>query len=264
MQNQVVTSASPEWTRWLERLSSLRPDKARPALGVAPQKPVLLLVVCDLAEEGKLAGALLRKDGDLALRFNSYWRIVAGRRGTKQDVSYPFFHLHSEGFWQPLDAAGRPTKDRRAAVLAKIDVSFLLCLAQAEFRSLARRTLIASECFEGQERAELYRFLELAVPPEDVIAADASRFLPDQDTGKHRDTKFAMRVLPAYDYTCALTHYRMIALNGNTPEEPFTTEGTEADWELFPATSVCSVVNLAFAFPAPCSSSERKNVPPET
>jgi putative restriction endonuclease len=76
--------------------------------------------------------------------------------------------------------------------------------------------LIASECFEGQERAELYRFLELSVPPEDVNAADASRFLPDPDTGRHRDTKFAMRVLPAYDYTCALTHYRMIALNGKT------------------------------------------------
>jgi len=36
MQNQVVTSASPEWTRWLERMSSWRPDKAHAALGVAP------------------------------------------------------------------------------------------------------------------------------------------------------------------------------------------------------------------------------------
>ena len=211
-----LTSASPEWTRWLERMSSLRPDKAHPALGVAPQKPLLLLVVCDLAEEGKLGGALLRRDGDLAFRFSSYWRIVAGRRRTRPDVGLPFFHLSSEGFWQPLDVAGRPTKERRAAVLAQIDVSFLLCLEQVEFPSLARRTLIASECFEGQERAELYRFLELPVPPEDVIAADASRFLPDADEGKHRDAKFAMRVLPAYDYTCALTRYRMIALNGKT------------------------------------------------
>jgi hypothetical protein len=34
--------------------------------------------------------------------------------------------------------------------------------------------------------------------------------------------------------------------------------------ELFPVTSVCSVVNLGFAFPAPRSSSAPKNVPPET
>jgi len=127
MQNQVVTSASPEWTHWLERMSSWRPDKAHPALGVAPQKPLLLLVVCDLAEEGRLAGALLRKDGDLTFRFSSYWRIVAPRRRTKPDLTLPFFHLNSEGFWQPVDAAGRPARDRRAAVLP-----------QAEFRSLAR------------------------------------------------------------------------------------------------------------------------------
>jgi hypothetical protein len=65
------------WTRWLERMSSLRPGKAHPALGIAPQKPLLILVVCDLAEEGKLGGAPLRKDGALAFRFSSYWRIVA-------------------------------------------------------------------------------------------------------------------------------------------------------------------------------------------
>jgi hypothetical protein len=90
MATGTITSASPEWTHWLEQVSSLRPDKAHPALGDAPQKPHLLLVVCDLAEEGKLDGALLRKDGDLAFRFGSYWRIVAPRRKTKPDVSFPF------------------------------------------------------------------------------------------------------------------------------------------------------------------------------
>jgi putative restriction endonuclease len=216
MATGTITYASPEWTHWLEQVSSLRPDKAHPALGDAPQKPLLLLVVCDLAEEGKLDGAILRKDGDLAFRFSSYWRIVAPRRKTKPDVSFPFYHLKSEGFWRPLDAAGRTANDRRAAVLAQIDVSFLLCLAQAEFRLLVRRTLIASQCFEDPERAELYSFVELAIPPEDVVAADASRFLPDRESGSQRDAKFAMRVLPAYDYTCALTRYRMIALNGKT------------------------------------------------
>jgi hypothetical protein len=60
-QYQVVTSASPEWSRWLEQISSLRPDKSHRALGPAPHKALLLLVVFDLAEEGKLAGALLGK-----------------------------------------------------------------------------------------------------------------------------------------------------------------------------------------------------------
>lgn len=177
MSTSAVTSASPEWTRWLERLSSLRPDKAHPVLGDAPQKPILLLVLCDLAEEGKLDGARLRKDGDLAFRYSSFWRVVAPRRQTKPNLSFPFYHLKSEGFWQALDAAGRPAADRHTAVIAQVDVSFLVCLAQAEFRLLARRTLIA-KYFEPNERAELYSLVELPVPPEDIVAADASRFIP--------------------------------------------------------------------------------------
>jgi len=210
-----LTSASPEWTRWLERITSLRPDKAHPALGDAPQKPILLLVLCDLVEEGKLDGGLLKRDGDLAFRYSSYWRVVAPRRQTKADLTFPFYHLKSEGFWQPLDAGGRPATDRHISEIAQLDVSFLVCLAQAEFRLLARRTLIA-KYFQPEERAELYSLVELPVPPEDVVGADASRFMPDRESESQRDAKFAVRVLPAYDYTCALTRYRMIALNGKT------------------------------------------------
>ena len=211
----LLSTSSPEWTRWLERLNSLRPDKAHPALGDAPQKPLLLLVVCDVVEQGKLDGALLRKDGDLAFRYSSYWRVVAPRRKTKADVNFPFYHLKSEGFWQALDAAGRPAPDRHAAVIAQMDVSFLVCLGWGEFRSLARRTLIA-RYFRPEERAELYSLVELPIPPDDVVGADASRFVPARESERQRDAKFAVRVLPAYDYTCALTHYRMIALDGKT------------------------------------------------
>lgn len=210
-----VTSASPDWTRWLERMSSLRPDKAHLKLGIAPQKPILLLVLCDLVEEGKLDGGLLRRDGDLTFRYSSYWRIVAPRRQTKADLSFPFYHLKSEGFWQALDASGRPATDRRTSEIAQVDVSFLVCLGQAEFRLLARRTLIA-KYFQPEERAELYSLVELPVPPEDVVGADASRFMPGRESESQRDAKFAVRVLPAYEYTCALTRYQMIARDGTT------------------------------------------------
>ena len=75
---------------WLEKIATLRFEPAR---GIAPHKPLLLLVVCDLAEEGKLDGAMLRRDSDLAFRFSSYWTIVADRRRTKPDLRLPFYHL---------------------------------------------------------------------------------------------------------------------------------------------------------------------------
>lgn len=208
-----VTASSPEWSRWLSVLSDLHYD---PASGIAPHKPLLLLVVCDLAEGGTLDGALLHRDGDLTFRFSSYWRVVADRRRTKPDVSLPFFHLRTEGVWKPLESDGRPAEDRKRAVLAQLDVSFLVCLKNEGFRMLARRTLIA-KYFEPRERAELYSLVGLEVPPEDIVAADATRFLPSETSGPKRDAKFSVRVLPAYNYTCALTRYRMIATNGTTP-----------------------------------------------
>ncbi len=213
MSPAAVSSTSPEWTRWLNVLSDLNYD---PASGVAPHKPLLLLVVCDLVEEGKLAGAILHRDGDLVFRFSSYWRIVAERRRTKPDARLPFFHLRTEGVWKPLEADGRPAEDRNRAVLAQLDVSFLVCLSNADFRRLARRTLIA-KYFEPHERAELYSLVGLEVLPDDIVAADAIRFLGSEESEAKRDAKFSVRVLPAYDYTCALTRYRMIAIDGTTP-----------------------------------------------
>ncbi len=201
-----------EFTRWLNVLSDLRYD---PASGVAPHKPLLLLVVCDLAEEGKLAGALLRRDGDLAFRFSSYWRIVAERRRTRPEAKLPFFHLRTEGVWTPLEADGRPAQDRGRAVLAQLDASFWLCLNDAAFRALARRTLIA-RYFEPSERAELYSLAGLEVPHEDIATADATRFLGSEESQSKRDAKFSVRVLPAYNYTCVLTRYRMMAEDGTT------------------------------------------------
>jgi putative restriction endonuclease len=210
---ETLISPSVECTRWLNVLSSLKYDRTK---GVAPHKPLLLLVVCDLVEDGSLTGAILRRDGDLAFRFSSYWRIVANRRGTHPDVRLPFFHLRTDGVWKPLEADGRIAEDRNRAVLAQVDVSFLLCLNDRNFRTLARRTLIA-KYFEQSERVELYEVTGLEAPPDDIVAADATRFLPTEASQAKRDAKFAVRVLPAYNYTCALTRYRMISVEGKTP-----------------------------------------------
>lgn len=132
-----MSAARPAWVPWLERLSNLNLDRSR---GAAPQKPLLLLVVLDLIEDGKLAGGLLARDGNLVFRFSSYWTIVAERRESRPDVRLPFYHIRSDGFWTPLDVEGKPAESHDRAVLAQLDVSFLLCVQDAEFPALARRT----------------------------------------------------------------------------------------------------------------------------
>lgn len=208
---EIPMNARPE--TWLERLADLQTDRSR---GAAPHKPLLLLIVCDLAEEGRIGEGLLQRDGALAFRFATLWRVVADRRRTKPDLRLPFYHLRSDGVWHPLDASGRPAESRERACSARLDDSFLSLLQDPEFRILVRRTLIA-RYFEPAERAELYPLCGLEVPPDDSVAADATRFLPSDREERKRDAKFAMRVLPAYDFTCALTRHRMIAVDGSTP-----------------------------------------------
>jgi putative restriction endonuclease len=123
--------------------------------------------------------------------------------------------MRSDGLWMPLKADGTPAESREYAMLAQLDVAFLLCAQDAGFRSLARRTIIA-KYFQPHERLTLYGLVGIEPPPEDIIAADAQRFESPGDLERKRDAKFGFRVLPAYDYTCALTRYRMVAIDGMT------------------------------------------------
>jgi hypothetical protein len=71
------------------------------------------------------------------------------------------------------------------------------------------------------------------VPSEDLVAADAARFLrSDRDEAK-RDAKFAVRVLPAYDFTCALTRYQISAQTAPS-SAGWPTPGRPADPNLTP------------------------------
>src|SRR5262249_56405938 len=101
--------APPEQIRG--KLASLKVDRARG--DPAPHKPLLLLVVLELAEQGQLPTNQLLLTPDLAFRFCTYWGIVAHRRTQRPDVRYPFYHLQSDGFWTPLTADGNPALERR-------------------------------------------------------------------------------------------------------------------------------------------------------
>ena len=204
---------SSEQLRWLECISRLKVDHSR---GPAPHKPLLLLVLCDLVEENLVANGLIERNGALAFRFNSYWTVVSDRRRTRPEVLLPFFHMHSDGVWIPLDSDGVKTDNRKNARIAQLDASLLISLQASEFRIEFRRTIIA-RYFQGSERAELFEMCKLEMPPSEIVDSDADKYLVLNDSPRKRDTKFSARVLPAYDFTCALTNYRMVSESGSCP-----------------------------------------------
>src|SRR5262249_6219019 len=152
---------------------------------------------------------------ELAFRFCTYWSIVAKRRKQRPDIRFPFYHLNSSGFWAPLTAQGQPAQHREEARFARIDPELVALAHDPVFCGQARGLLIA-KYFPAEERANLYALVGLAVPSDEQIARDADYKPPPDTEKKGREARFRLAVVGAYNYTCALTRYRLTTITGGS------------------------------------------------
>jgi putative restriction endonuclease len=197
-----------EHERWLGVAANLRVDRKD---NIAPHKPLLLLVVADLAERGLLPHPDLPLTGELTFRFLAYWTIVAHRRTQRPEIWLPFYHMKRDGCWTPLDEDGKATTERRSVVAARLNDDFYLCLHDSAFRKEFRLILIAKYFVDPNERAALYDLVGIAIPSDDEIKSDTKKYAASRQTG--REAKFRLAVVPSYDYTCALTGYRCLTVD---------------------------------------------------
>jgi putative restriction endonuclease len=198
---------------WLGKFAQLRVDRA--SGDPAPHKPLLLLVILELAEQGLLPQEILPLTPELAFRFSSYWGIVTERRKQRPDVRYPFYYLKSDGFWSPLAEDGQPAIDRKQTRYARMPSDFVAFAKDAASREHARRILIA-RYFLASERVGLYALTGLPVPTDDAVKADANFKSPEDSQKRGREARFRIRVMAAYNYTCALTCYRLTTISGKS------------------------------------------------
>jgi putative restriction endonuclease len=172
------------------------------------------LVLAELAEQGKLSSTCLPLTGELVFRFLAYWTVVAERRTQRPDIHLPFYHLRSDGCWTPLGVDGRLTFERRRSAAAEFDKTFLTCLNDQDFRQQMRRIVIAKYFQDYTERAALYQLVGLPLPPEPIIREDARLYEAARERG--REARFRLTVVPAYNYTCALTGYRLVTVDSGS------------------------------------------------
>jgi len=194
---------------WLHKLATLRIDRARG--NPAPHKPLLLLVLMEMAEKGEIRSREVPLSPDLAFRFSVFWSVVAQRRKQSPEVRLPFHHLGSSGMWQPLMADGKPSPDKKLTTIIRIDPSLYDCLADQRFRDRARRVLIETEpYFRPEERVALYSMLNINPT---ALEVDENKELYRASIEKGRDARFRIEVvLLAHKHTCGLTGYRMTTL----------------------------------------------------
>lgn len=199
--------------RWLAKLRKLRVDAARG--DPAPHKPLLLLVTIELAEQGRLPSGGLPLTPELAFQFSAYWQVVARRRTQAPDVRYPFFHLQSDGCWTAMDEAGNPAADRKFARVAQLAPDFEECLRDPEFRAEARRVLIC-RYFPKDEWPGLCALLGIPIPTDEEVVTASSHQSPEEANQRGREARFRLQVVPAYQYTCALTGYRIMTVSSSS------------------------------------------------
>ena len=198
---------------WLKQIAGLKVDKA--CGDPAPHKPLLLLVVFDLAEEGLLEQEILALTGELAFRFCTYWTVVATRRKQRPEISMPFHHIKSGGFWSALTEEGKPSPDKKLTAFAKLDSSFLKCIHDQDFRNKARR-LVAGKYFSGEEQMALCALLDIPVPSETQVLRESAAIEQSAAVEQGREARFRLTVIPAYNYSCALTGYRLVTITSGS------------------------------------------------
>ncbi len=196
----------------LKVLTNLRVDRAK---GVAPHKPLLLLVIIELARTGELKEPLLRLTPELAFRFSVYWSIVAHRRSQRPDVRLPFHHMGSSKLWTPLTSEGSKSAHRESTVSVAFSESFFTALQSAEFRYQASCILI-SNYFEHVEQVALYEMAGIDSPAEDFKGTELAEEADTESRARGRSARFRVDVVAAYCHTCALTGYRITTVTGHS------------------------------------------------
>ena len=199
-------------TEWLRRLTALNPavnsKLGRGSERFAPHKPVLLLCVLELAEQGRLETNHLSMTPDLILRFHSFWRIVVSRWTTKPELRMPFHHLSNQGFWKALSKDLKPSSHRSLTEIVEIDLSFRAAMEDAAFLRRARNVLI-SHYFPPFEQVALRTLTGVEAKEAEADLKEVKDEAREYARSTARDARFRIQVVSSYLFTCALTGYSL-------------------------------------------------------
>jgi putative restriction endonuclease len=141
--------------------------------------------------------------------------VVAARRKQRPDIRMPFHHMKSGGFWAALTEEGKPSPDKKLTAFVKLDSSFLKCVHDQDFRSKARR-LLAGNYFSGEEQVALCAMLDMDVPSKALVLRETADVEQAAAVEQGREARFRLTVVPAYNYTCALTGYRLVTISSGS------------------------------------------------
>ncbi|HEY9889533.1 MAG TPA: HNH endonuclease, partial [Candidatus Obscuribacterales bacterium] len=198
--------------------------------GAAPHKPVLLISVMELIEQGKLRLNRVPLSPELISTFLKYWRSLV-KTDHRSDISLPFVHLTGDGFWhlafypdsETATATGLGRKGvtavRRMVQYAWLDPELFAILQDPGQRVILLRVLIDS-WFAGRshEIEQLSLIDEFELVKTQLLREGGATYrvedLKDEETVVVRNGAFRKIVVSLYDQRCAFCGLRIISADG--------------------------------------------------
>jgi putative restriction endonuclease len=218
-------------THYLNKIEKLRIDRSRSK--PAPHKPILLLAVIDLFEQGAVTNNKIELSPQIVESFLKFWHLVSLE---KPRIFLPFFHLKSDKFWHLHAKAGNEqllamtkqmnsmTQLASVIAFASLDEDLFLLLHRAEAWEAIRQKIIEvyfpeqAEMFRAiiAENQEINNIEHLLLENAENKNLDISKTVTD--TPK-RNIAFRRAIIRLYEYTCAACRLRIITLDGETAVE---------------------------------------------
>ena len=230
--------------KYVNKFKNLRVDRAH---GAAPNKPVLLLALIELIEQGQISKNIIPPSPSLFEIFMKYWSIVTNRR---PNLALPFFHLKSEGFWHHHPNAGYETalrvttqiktvsRLREIIANSSLDDELFNLLTIPHDREVLRQTLIHTYLSEHEQAIEriLSETEQISVYREKLLQRVEHTFSTQnliesvQTEEPIRTAGFRQAIMHIYDYTCAVCRLHILTMDGESITEaahiiPFNISG---------------------------------------
>ena len=191
----------------IERLYNLNPGTTSAAEGQPherPHKPLLLLAVLDLIDEGKASPERIPWSQDLRDRFTARFLLIQ-KHNDQNTPENPFFYLQTQGFWQAWIEEGTqrlplqttPLVNQMGKVFARFDDEMAHVLRVPAERQAIREALLS----------RYFPQLLSSAPPSPI--PDPPSFVADEPTEYGRSPAFRRLILDIYDHQCAACGLRI-------------------------------------------------------
>ena len=220
--------------KYVQKMECLRIDRAH---GAAPNKPLFLLAIIEMIEQGQITENKILPAPTLVEIFMKYWSKVTDRR---PNIALPFFHLSkSEDFWHLHANPGYETalrvvtqiktfsRLREIVASASLDDDLFVLLTVPDDREVLRQTLIRTYLPDFKQVIEglLAETEQISAYREDLLQRVEHTFsiqksIESTETEEPiRTAGFRQAIMGTYNYTCAVCQLYILTLDGESMTE---------------------------------------------